>query len=161
MGRKDNMTTVDNACDYIILRVCEAEECTSMLKLQKLLYYCQAWNLAIYKTRLFEDNFQAWIHGPVNRTIYNRFRYTKNLYSQVDDSDIRPEFNIRSISDSDKSFIDSVLEVYAEFTGTQLEQLTHSEEPWLKARQLYNPAQRCEEVIDDNVMMSCYAARLK
>lgn len=154
------MTTVDNACDYIILRVCEAEECTSMLKLQKLLYYCQAWNLAIHNEQLFNEQFQAWIHGPVSRSIYNRFRGSKSLYSQVDESNIQSAFNIQSMTDRDKSLIDSVLEVYAEYTGTQLEQLTHSEEPWLKARQYYTPSQRCEEIIDEEVMRSCYASRL-
>ena len=154
------MTTVDNACDYIILRVCEAEECTSMLKLQKLLYYCQAWNLAIHNEQLFNEQFQAWIHGPVSRSIYNRFRDSKSLYSQVDESDIQSAFNIQSIPDRDKSLIDSVLEVYAEYTGTQLEQLTHNEEPWLKARQYHTPSQRCEEIIDEEVMRSCYASRL-
>ena len=33
-------------------------------KLQKLLYYVEAWNL-VYKSSLIDDDFEAWVHGPV------------------------------------------------------------------------------------------------
>lgn len=155
------MTTVENVCDYIILRLSEAQECVNMLKLQKLLYYCQAWNLAIHDEELFRDDFQAWIHGPVNRTIYDRFKDSKSLYSQMSEIDIRSTFNIMDLSPRDKNLIDSVLEVYAKYSGTQLEQLTHMEDPWTKAREGYSPAQRCEEIIDKDLMRSYYKSRLQ
>jgi len=43
-------------------------------KLQKLLYYAQAWHLAMHNEALFSDHFEGWVHGPVCREIYERFR---------------------------------------------------------------------------------------
>ena len=37
----------------------------SVLKLQKLLYYVEAWHVAFFNKMLFDDEFQAWVHGPV------------------------------------------------------------------------------------------------
>ena len=56
--------------------------------------------------------------------------------------------------------IDSVLDVYAGFTGTQLEELTHREDPWLKARGDRHPAERCSDEISEEVMMAYYSARI-
>ena len=80
---------INDVCDYIILQLSEAGEYLNNLKLHKLLYYVQAWHLAFYGERLFDGGFQAWIHGPVNREIYDRFKETKSLYSEVDENDIK------------------------------------------------------------------------
>ena len=70
------MITINEVCDYIIFRLkSEGKGSLNHLKLQKLLYYVQAWHLAFYgETFSLMENFKAWIHGPVNRTIYNRFK---------------------------------------------------------------------------------------
>ncbi len=152
---------INDVCDYIILQVSEPEKYLNNLKLHKLLYYVQAWHLAFYDEILFDGKFQAWIHGPVNREIYDRFKETKSLYSDVDQNDIRDSFDLDALS-PDKTFhIDKILEAYAKFTGTQLEEMSHQEEPWNMARKGYRPTQRCEELIDENVMRSYYAGRLK
>jgi len=46
----------------------------SHLKLQKLLYYIQSWHLVFFDKKLFDDDFQAWVHGPVSRKIYDTFK---------------------------------------------------------------------------------------
>ena len=40
------------------------------MKLQKLLYYSQAWWLAGMDSDLFSDDIEAWPWGPVVRDIY-------------------------------------------------------------------------------------------
>lgn len=154
------MTTIDNACDYIILKLTEGGAGLNLLKLQKLLYYVQAWSLALSNQRMFEGKFQAWVHGPVNRYIYDRFRNDKSLYSAVGTQDIREGFSLEHIRAEDQTFIDEVLEAYAPFTGTQLEDLTHREEPWITARQGLLPSARCENEIDERVMATYYANRV-
>jgi uncharacterized phage-associated protein len=48
-----------------------SKESMSHKKLQKLCYYSQAWYCALYNgTPLFEDEVQAWIHGPVIASLY-------------------------------------------------------------------------------------------
>jgi uncharacterized phage-associated protein len=153
--------SIDEACDYIIMQTAEAGESLNLLKLQKLLYYVQAWHLAFYGKAMFSGKFQAWIHGPVNRYIYDRFVTTKSLYSDVDESDISGEFDPERLSRKERQHIDTILEAYAGFTGSQLEEMTHSEKPWKLARQGCRPSQRCEVEIDQRIMQEYYSSRLK
>ena len=65
------MNSIHDITDYIILRVKSEDRFASLinLKLQKLLYYVQAWSYGINKKPMFDGEFEAWIHGPVNREI--------------------------------------------------------------------------------------------
>ncbi len=101
------------------------------LKLQKLLYYCQGWYLAIMKQPLFREDIEAWVHGPVVPSVfrsYKSFRW-KSL------PDPGPS-EIGEVNDAwpAKDCIAEVLDAYIELTGPQLESLTHSEGPWKQAR---------------------------
>lgn len=147
--------------DYIIIKVKEAGESLNLLKLQKLLYYSQAWHLAFYGTVLFEGKFQAWVHGPVNREIYDRYFGSKSLYSEMTENDVGSGFDIGRISRRNARHIDTVLEAYAGLTSTQLEEMTHREEPWRAARGDRRPSERCAELIDESLMKRYYASRLK
>lgn len=154
------MANINQVCDYIILMCCTGGEQLNLLKLQKLLYYVQAWHLAFKRTPLFEGKFQAWVHGPVNREIYDRFSREKTLYSPVDASNLTSNFDPSSIVEEDRLFIDNVLEVYAPFTGSALEAQAHGEEPWIQARGSCRPSERCERELDENVMAAYYRKRL-
>lgn len=154
------MISANNACDYIVTMLDEAGEELNLLKLQKLLYYAQAWYLAFYKKPLFSDKFQAWIHGPVCRPIYNRFSSTKSLYSNLSLSDRCDDFNLGKIPVAIRRHLDGVLEVYVKFSGSQLEDMTHSEDPWKIARKGYRTSERCEVELDEALMCTYYGARL-
>ncbi|MDA0665038.1 MAG: DUF4065 domain-containing protein [Proteobacteria bacterium] len=43
------------------------------LKLQKLLFYANAWYLALHDDSLFDEDIEAWPWGPVVRNIYIEF----------------------------------------------------------------------------------------
>jgi uncharacterized phage-associated protein len=154
------MANIHQVCDYIILACQEGGERLNLLKLQKLLYYAQAWNLALNDKTLFAGKFQAWVHGPVNREIYDRFAGAKSLYSAVDKSDIPEGFSLECMSAEDRQHIDNVLEVYASFSGSDLEAQTHSEDPWIRARGTCKSTDRCETELDETFMASYYKQRL-
>ena len=40
-------------------------EAITQLKLQKLVYYADAWFLANFDEPLIKEDFEAWAHGPV------------------------------------------------------------------------------------------------
>ncbi len=42
--------------------------------LQKLVYYCQAWCLGIYKTEFIDDTFKDYANGPVNKRLFDTHR---------------------------------------------------------------------------------------
>lgn len=152
---------IHDACDFIILKMQEAGENLSNLKLQKLLYYTQAWHLAFEKKPLFDTGFQAWIHGPVSKEIFERFKSEKSLYSEIEMDDIRADFDINSLLEEDKTHISNVLDVYAQFSGIQLEEMTHNEMPWINARKGVNATVRCENEICNDDMMRFYSARMQ
>ena len=152
------MANINDVCDYVIVKLAEAGDTPSVLKIQKLLYYIQAWHLAVNEKPLFKGRFQAWIHGPVSREIYNRFVDTKFMYSSVGVSDLLGGED--KLDKDDKLSVDDVLDVYAEFTGSQLEEMTHKEDPWINARGSLSPSERCEVDIDEGEMQKFYANRL-
>lgn len=156
------MATIDHVCDYVILMCDSAGERLNLLKLQKLLYYVQAWSLAFENKTLFDGKFQAWIHGPVNREIYDRFKDAKSLYSTVTEEDIRDGFDPDvHMTPSERLHVQNVLEVYAPLSDSELESQTHIEEPWIIARGKCRPTQRCETELDEGLMGIFYRARLK
>jgi len=152
--------SVDDASDYVVIKAGAGDSYLSVLKLHKLLYYVQAWNLALHGKRLFDGAFEAWVHGPVNRQIYARYRNSKGMYSPVTMEDVRPSFRHMSIPKDARRHIGSVLDVYGKYTDSQLEEMTHMERPWQLARVGYAPNARCQVPISDEVMRTYYAARL-
>lgn len=104
------------------------------LKLQKLLYYAQAWNLVKNKKELFLEDFEAWIHGPVIPSIYKEFKKFKYKPITLDLGD-KFIHNLKNRLDN-KTFIllEKVFEKYSPISAFTLELMTHKEEPWFKAR---------------------------
>lgn len=101
----------------------------SAMKLQKLMYYAQAWNLVWEESPLFEEDFQAWANGPVLPDLYARHR---GMFSV--DAGLFADGNSASISEAERANIEKVLGFYAEQTAQWLSNLTHQEAPWLDAR---------------------------
>ena len=101
------------------------------------------------------------VHGPVNREIYDRFKDEKSLYSTVTSDDIQQDFNSDGIKTKDQRHINKIISVYGDFTGDELEEMTHQEEPWVAARKGFRSTERCETPIDEQLMAKYYAKRLK
>ncbi|KKB33385.1 DUF4065 domain-containing protein [Caldibacillus thermoamylovorans] len=95
-------------------------------KLQKLCYYAYAWNLALKGEKLFKERFQAWVHGPVSPQLYKKYREHGWQTIPPDDAPLLQNDVIE--------VLETVYETYGEFTGDELESLTHSELPWIEAR---------------------------
>lgn len=154
--------SINNVCDYVITSLADSGEALSNLKLQKLLFYIQAWHLAFYNGKpFFDGKFEAWVHGPVSRQIYDRFLPTKSLYSDIGLEDRQPGFSPSALSEAERRHVDTILSAYAKYSGPQLEELTHNEEPWNEARAHHEPWERCSNIISEETMKNCYAARLK
>ena len=98
------------------------------MKLQKLVYYSQAWSLVWDDKRLFRDRIEAWANGPVIRNLYNAHR------GQYQVSRI-PDGNHRALDDAQRETVDAVLEFYGDKSSHWLSDLTHMESPWRDARE--------------------------
>ncbi len=134
----------------------------SHLKLQKLLYYCESYHLAYFDDNLIPEEFEAWVHGPVCREVYDSLKDSSVLYVDLGFAGTNnPEAELNNLLSSDQSqLIIDVLNELSAWTGLELENATHSELPWCEARQGLGPADRCEKIISKNTMKSFYKAEL-
>ena len=122
-------------------------------KLQKLCYYAVAWGYALLKRPIcIDDEFQAWIHGPVSPVLYDKYKGNAWVELKPDD-----DFNVSFDSVTD-DLLESIWLTYGEQTGNSLEALTHSELPWKKARGSCGQYERSNTPIDIKDMEDFYAS---
>jgi uncharacterized phage-associated protein len=136
----------------------------SHLKLQKLLFYCEAYHLAYFDESLIEEEFQAWVHGPVCKEVYNSLKDTSILYSDIafdKSSDKNPDIEVEQIlNSSQKELIVDVLRELSTWTGLELEEATHNEKPWIEARNGISPSHSSSNIISKNTMKLFYQQEL-
>ena len=155
---KTKNLSYEDVAKFFLAFANETGESITNLKLQKLVYYAQAWYLANYGKPLFADDFQAWIHGPVIPDLYQ-------TYKTFGSGPIVTAFQLKDIEkdlDSDTAeYLNEVAKVYMPFGGYQLEMMTHKETPWLEARGNLEPDQRCENLISKTSMQKFYGQKTK
>ncbi|HEX6345039.1 type II toxin-antitoxin system antitoxin SocA domain-containing protein [Umezawaea sp.] len=99
----------------------------SPMKLQKLLYYSQAWHLAGRGTALFDAPIEAWSRGPVVPEVYRRHVGLTEVHSWDEGDPSR-------LAAGERAVVESVVERYAGFSRHELSEMAHEEEPWRSAR---------------------------
>ena len=146
------MIQASDTARYIIAFSHQHGDPVSNLKLQKLLYYGQAWHLALYDSPLFPERIEAWVHGPAVPPVYGEFKQWSWEPIQADPS---PPV----VGSAAASYLDEVMDVYGELTAYQLEKLTHQEDPWRLARQGLPPDVPSHNIIQHDHMRDYYRAR--
>jgi uncharacterized phage-associated protein len=137
----------------------------SHLKLQKMIYYVEAWHLAYFEESIVDDEFEAWMHGPVSQKIWHKFKDFEfplhNILTVKTDEvpTIISELESKVIPDQ-KELISDVLEEYGNKSAYYLECLTHSELPWIEARNGYPPDTKCSNKISKKTMQKFYRQAL-
>lgn len=134
----------------------------SHLKLQKLLYYTDAYHLAYFETELIAENFEAWVHGPVCKEVYEALKDRSKLYSEIGfNGSYNPEeLIVKSITEDQLDLISQVNNELATWSAIDLESATHSETPWLEARMGLNPAAKSNNIISKQTMREFYTKEL-
>ncbi|EIX4507253.1 DUF4065 domain-containing protein [Escherichia coli] len=146
------VTSVNHVADFFIWFAHEHGDVITPLKLQKLVFYADAWYMALNDgSELIGDQFEAWIHGPVVRDLYARFADYK--WRAIDEMTEKPD-----IPDSVVSHLEEVYGVFGGYTAYQLEQLTHQEKPWKEARKGIPDGVPCKNLIDKKVTEDFYRA---
>jgi uncharacterized phage-associated protein len=147
MKSSKNPVSADDVAAYILRK---KGKMTAM-KLQKLLYYCQAWSLVWDEKPLFRERIEAWANGPVVRSIYNKHK-GKFEVSRWEGG------NPGVLSKTQKETIDAVLDFYGDKSSQWLSDLTHAEDPWRRAREGLAPYERSNKVITHASMMEYYSS---
>ncbi|MBB5534150.1 Panacea domain-containing protein [Rhizobium giardinii] len=130
----------------------DAGEAVTHLKLQKLIYYAEAWFLANFDQSLTNEKFQAWAHGPVSPTVYAKYR--DSGWDALSPEKPKP------IPENLVGFLSEVYEQYGQLGAKKLEALTHKEDPWKVTRGGLPPEAKCTEPIDRLLMRNFYAERI-
>ncbi|WP_440445357.1 Panacea domain-containing protein [Phascolarctobacterium succinatutens] len=113
----------------------------SNLKLQKILYFIQAYFLITVNKPCFSDCIEAWDFGPVVPVVYHEFKqFGSGNIPKIDSYFMGNIFDVKvkkfddsSIDDCDKRNIESVIDEFKDFSATDLVKLTHSQDPWKNA----------------------------
>ena len=141
------MATCHDIAAYIL---CEMGEMTTM-KLQKLVYYAQAWSLVWDEKPLFNERIEAWANGPVVPELYlvHRGKFTVGKW---------PQGNPDILDGTQRETVRAVLDFYGKKDSQWLSNLTHREDPWVSAREDLAPGERGNTEITLAAMAEYYSS---
>lgn len=120
-------------------------------KLQRLVYYAQAWSLAWDEGELFPEECLAWANGPVVKELFDAHKecFRIDTISGGDPSAITPD---------QQDSIDQVLDSYGSKSPRWLTELAHLEDPWKHARSGIEKERRPDVVIPKQTLTEYYAS---
>jgi uncharacterized phage-associated protein len=115
-------------------------------KLEKLCYLVQAKHLAQTGLPAFREPVEAWTHGPVVDRLYQVHKHDPRIFT------VRGDARSAEKEDTVASVVEQVVAAYGDWSGRQLRELTHSQEPWLEARRGLGPTDRSRRRISPKTM---------
>jgi uncharacterized phage-associated protein len=119
------MATCFELADYFLANS-DKDEGMSHLKLQKLCAYAQAFSLVLFGRKIFEDDLEAWTHGPVVPRLYNHYwSHGKNPLP----TDVLPEEARRPFTDEELFVLETVNNFYGQFSAWTLRCMSHDDFP--------------------------------
>jgi uncharacterized phage-associated protein len=123
--------------------------CTGIgrLKLLKLCYYGQAVHLLMTGRPLFPDRIEAWPGGPVVRSVWIDLQHGDGTAGDADTVAAHPTASVA---------VDQTLTKYREWSGAQLSELSHREEPWQAARHGLAPNAASTREITPEAILNYY-----
>ncbi len=140
------MASVFDVAKYIL----EKQDPMTTMKLQKLVYYSQAWSVVWDEKPMFAEKIEAWASGPVVRELYDEHKGIFQISSLE-------KGNTDNLKIEEKETIDAVLQAYLHKPAQWLSDLTHMEKPWNEAREGIPIGQNCENEITLASMSEYYS----
>jgi len=136
----------------------------SHLKLQKLVYYVEAWHLVFQDKPLITEDFKAWVHGPVCLSLWHAAKDFSLLNGNIGVKAAGREAIIKRmesrLSKDQIELIKDVLKEYGDKPSHHLESLTHSERPWIEARGNLPPNEPSSAKIKKTTMKDYYRSKV-
>jgi uncharacterized phage-associated protein len=130
--------TAENVAKYLIYLASKAfvgdnkeREGITNLKLQKILYFAQAYYLSKISKPLFFENIEAWEYGPVVLEVYRKFK-TKGSNPIICEEDES------SLSDEDKETLKKIWGTFGGYSASKLVDIAHAHTPWKDANKSAN-----------------------
>lgn len=123
--REGDMATAIDVAKYMIIRAMKDEDPITNMKVQKLCYYA----LGVYSKlsngkKLFNENVEAWQHGPVVREVYKEYARKSNGITIPDD------YSDLSFNNLEQKAVDITYTYFSQYSAWRLREMTHAETPW-------------------------------
>jgi uncharacterized phage-associated protein len=118
------------------------------------LYYAQAWYLAFEDTPLFDEDFEAWVHGPTIPALFYEYKELfrfKPMLKEVE----KPEF-----PQEVQEFLDELSDDYFFRDACELELMKRREDPWIKARGELPRDEPCHAILSKELKKEYYKTRV-
>jgi uncharacterized phage-associated protein len=137
------------ACFDVAAYILQKQGPMTAMKLQKLVYYCQAWSLVWDEAPLFQEDIEAWANGPIVRDLFyvHKGRY---MVSDIPDGDHG------KLDTTQEETVQAVLGYYGDKSSQWLSDLTHMEGPWKSTRAGLPEMSRSDRVIPLDVIADYY-----
>jgi len=124
-GGGSNEGKITSVVHYLLAK---CEDITP-LALQKLLYYAQSFHKVFHDEFLFTNDCEAWVHGPVYRVVYEKYR--EYSYNPIEKP---PTFGDNEIEQTESELLDAIIVNFGCYSGRILEKMSHIEKPWRMTR---------------------------
>ena len=147
-----------SVAEYFILLAHNKKININNPKLQKLVYYAQAWNLGIYDRPLFPEDFEAWIHSPVIPELYKKYqKYGWHNIKPNQEKDLAE----LDLPNDILEFLAEVSQEYLYCDDSELEEMIRIESPWNQARANLATDEPSHEIIKKEWIKEYFGARVK
>lgn len=169
------MIQISDYTNFLGLSAIQKGLSLSPLKLQKLLYYEQAWSMVFFgrEQTLFAEKPQAWVNGPVYPSVYHTYSHMLGVYDEFrkehfcssQETEMPIEELISSLTvkmnlSKDQLILsDRILTLYGTKSQDELVLMTHCEEPWCEQREGLLPFERSDRELSLDTMYRYYKAR--
>jgi len=130
-GIMNSYLSAINVAKYLLYKANFDGESITNLKMQKLLYYAQAWYLVNHSKPLFKDDIKAWKYGPIIEEAYHHFKRFR--YSPI--SFLNSEKIENKIPAKEKIYLDEFYKTFIRFSASDLTQASHNDDPWKNTKQ--------------------------
>lgn len=144
INRNEDICKPENKINSVAIYILIKSKEITPLALQKILYYAQAFYYVFFGKFLFEDDCEAWVHGPVYVSIY--YKYKDYGYNPIEKNIICDDIKL-NLSENEKEVLDNVIKYFGCYSGKILESMTHSERPWALTRNDYNSDEASQHII--------------
>jgi uncharacterized phage-associated protein len=142
------MATALDVAKYVL----EQQGRITTLKLEKLVYYAQAWSVADGQP-IFADPVKAWEQGPVVPPLFHAHKSMRYV-----DAD-RLGGDSAALSPAEVDTIDYMLAFYGDLPAPYLRALTHHEKPWKDAREAGERRGHASPLISVQAMRAFYRGK--
>ena len=148
------MHSASEVAHWFIAKAAESGDLITHLKVQKLLYYAEAWTQTLVNEELFAEKLEAWAHGPVVPEIFQEFR--EHGWNPLP---VPNQEKIPVISPQAEEVLQQVFDTYGDLPAKTLEDMTHKDEPYIKARGNLSGEERCDVVIPKNEIQNFFKTK--